>query len=46
MRFLMALIGAVLELIHTRLFVYYFAAIFVAFSFVLIGYFIRRAGKE
>lgn len=46
MIFLMALIGAVAELFRTKLFIYYFAGIFVAFSFVLVGYFIRRVGKE
>lgn len=46
MIFLLALIGAVMELLHTTLFVYYLATIFVAFSFVIFGYFLRQLGNR
>lgn len=45
MIFLLSLIGAVFELISTKLFTYYFAGIFVAFSFVIAGYLLRKMGK-
>lgn len=44
--FLFALIAAVSELINTMLFTYYFAAIFVAFSFTLVSVLIMRGGKN
>lgn len=44
--FLSALIAAISDLISTMLFIYYFAAIFVAFSFTLVSYFVRKVGKN
>lgn len=40
------MIGAITELINTNLFTYYFAGIFIAFSFVVVGYMIRKFGKS
>lgn len=41
-----ALIDAVVELIKTSLFIYYFAAISLAFAFTLFSCFIRKVGKD
>lgn len=44
--FLLALIAAIVELVKTTLFTYYFAAIFVAFAFTLVSYLVKKVGKD